>query len=219
MVARENFTEQLEELKAQLLNLGELAQNAINNSVDSLKEQDVEKALKIIDDDSKINELEEEINDKAVWLIAKEQPVASDLRKLIATLKVTTDLERIGDLAVNIAKSVIRIGDKPLIKPLEDIPNMASIAQNMIENVLKAYYEEDILQAKEVADADDKVDQMYGRLVQELMEHMTKQPEYISQVTQLAFICRYLERVADHTTNISESIIYLVKGKVFDLNE
>ncbi|MEC5425100.1 phosphate signaling complex protein PhoU [Virgibacillus sp. C22-A2] len=218
-MARENFAEQLNELKTALLDMGNLAHEALDNSITALKEQDLEKALKVIDDDSKINSLEEEINEKAIWLIAKEQPLATDLRRLIATLKITTDIERIGDLAVNIAKSVIRIGDIHLIKPLEGIPKMATIAQNMIEDVLKAYYEEDILKAKEIADIDDKVDKMYGRRIQELMEFMTKQPEFISQITQLAFVCRYLERAADHTTNISESIIYLVKGKVLDLNE
>lgn len=218
-MVRENFAEQLEDVKSQLLEMGTLAQKAIDRSIVALKEQDVDKALKIIDDDVKINSLEEEINEKTVWLIAKEQPLATDLRRLIAGLKISTDLERIGDLAVNIAKSVIRIGDKPLIKPLEEIPKMASIVQGMIKSVLEAYYDEDINKAGEVAEIDDKVDELYGKLVQELMQIMTQKPESISQVTQLSFICRFLERTADHTTNVSESIIYLVKGKVFDLND
>lgn len=219
MTVREVFESELDELKAKLLDLGKLAQTAIDNSIVSLIEQDVDKALKIIDEDPIINSLEKEINDKAVWLIAKEQPLATDLRRLIATLKITTDLERIGDLAVNIAMSVIEISNKPLIKPIEEIPKMAAIAQHMIDNVLKAFYEGDIFKAKEVADIDDKVDEMYGRLINELMGIMTQKPDYITQITHLAFICRYIERVADHATNISESTIYLVKGKTLDLNK
>ncbi|NIK13016.1 phosphate signaling complex protein PhoU [Alkalibacillus almallahensis] len=218
-MARENFTEQLDHLNSLLVEMGQLAQKAINQSILALQNQDVDQALKVIDEDDKINHLEETINEETIWLIAKEQPLASDLRRLISTLKITTDLERIGDLAVNIAKSVIRIGDEPLVKPLEDIPRMATITQEMVEDVLNAYASEDLVQAQKVADTDDQVDEMYGKIVQELMEMMAKHPEQIAQITQLAFICRFLERVADHTTNISEGIIYLVKGKVYDLND
>ncbi|MFD1039767.1 phosphate signaling complex protein PhoU [Virgibacillus byunsanensis] len=219
MVVRENFDEQLDDLKSQLVHLGKLANTAVERSIRALNNQDIELALQIIDDDYKINVLEEEINETATWLIAKEQPLATDLRKLITTLKITTDIERIGDLAVNIAKSVIRIGEKQLMIPVDRIPEMVDITQQMIEKSLLAYYEEDIHKAKEVADTDDHVDQMYGSLIKELLEYMTQNPQHISQVTQLAFICRYLERIADHTTNISEGIIYLVKGKRFDLNQ
>ncbi|WP_411954507.1 phosphate signaling complex protein PhoU [Alkalibacillus sp. S2W] len=218
-MVRENFTEQLDHLNSQLVEMGQLAQKAINQSILALQNQDVDQAQKVIDDDDKINHLEETINEETIWLIAKEQPLASDLRRLVSTLKITTDLERIGDLAVNIAKSVIRIGDEPLVKPLEDIPQMATITQEMVEDVLNAYASEDLVQAQKVADTDDQVDELYGQIVQELMEMMAKHPDQIAQITQLAFICRFLERVADHTTNISEGIIYLVKGKVYDLNE
>ncbi|MCA0986043.1 phosphate signaling complex protein PhoU [Guptibacillus algicola] len=218
MVVRENFQEQLDEIKAQLLELGSLAQLAVDDSIKALKNQDVEKALEIIDNDHKINELEEEINEKVIWLIAKEQPLASDLRRLISALKISTDVERVGDLAVNIAKSIIRIGDKPFVKPIEEIPALAEKANNMLREVLSSFYEEDVNQAKDVADADDEIDNMYGRLVKELLELMTKYPDSISQIQQLAFICRYIERIGDHCTNISESVIYVVKGKRYDLN-
>lgn len=218
MKARETFDAQLKELKDELLMLGKMAEDALDDAIQALKEQDVEKALRIIDSDYKINDLEEEINDKSIWMIAKEQPVAIDLRRLITALKISTDVERVGDLAVNIAKSVIRIGDEPLIKPLEDIPKMASIAQKMINDVLQAYFDEDVAKAKAIADVDDEVDQLYGKLIKELLAMMTKRPESIAQITQLSFVCRHIERVADHATNISENIIYLVKGKRYDLN-
>lgn len=215
---REKFQEQLEELKTMVQDLGDLASSALNKSIEALVEQDVNKALEIMDADYKINDLEEEINEKAIVMIAKQQPVAIDLRRIIAAIKISTDIERIGDLAVNISKSIIRIGNDPFIKPLVDIPNMASIAQKMTSDVIKAFYEEDVQLAKEVAETDDKIDEMYGELVQELLTLMAEKPEIINQVTQLSFVCRYLERVGDHVTNISESIIYLVKGKRFDLD-
>lgn len=215
---REKFQEQLEELKSMVQDLGDLASQALNKSVEALINQDVDKALEIMESDYKINDLEEEINEKAIIMIAKQQPVAIDLRRIIAAIKISTDIERIGDLAVNISKSIIRIGKDPFIKPLIDIPNMASIAQDMTSEVIKAFYEEDVSLAKEVAEKDDNIDSMYGELVQELLSLMADKPEIINQVTQLSFICRYLERVGDHVTNISESIIYLVKGKRFDLD-
>ncbi|MYL63087.1 phosphate signaling complex protein PhoU [Bacillus hwajinpoensis] len=218
MVVRENFQEQLDEIKTKLLELGSLAQVAVDDAITALKNQDVDKALEIIDNDYKINRLEEEINETAIWLIAKEQPLATDLRRLISALKITTDVERVGDLAVNIAKSIIRIGDKPFVKPIEEIPALAQKANNMLKEVLASFYDEDVNQAMAVADADDEIDNMYGRLVKELLELMTEHPESVSQIQQLSFICRYVERIGDHCTNISESVIYVVKGKRYDLN-
>ncbi|MBN8208287.1 phosphate signaling complex protein PhoU [Bacillus sp. NTK071] len=218
MAVRENFQEQLDEIKSQLLELGSLAQIAVDEAITALKDQNVDKALEIIDNDYKINRLEEEINERAIWLIAKEQPLATDLRRLISALKITTDVERVGDLAVNIAKSIIRIGDKPFVKPIEEIPALAQKANNMLREVLASFYDEDVNQAMAVADADDEIDNMYGRLVKELLELMTKHPESVSQIQQLSFICRYIERIGDHCTNISESVIYVVKGKRYDLN-
>ncbi|MBF0709284.1 MULTISPECIES: phosphate signaling complex protein PhoU [Bacillales] len=218
MVVRENFQEQLDEIKSQLLELGSLAQIAVDDAITALKAQDVNKALEIIENDHKINRLEEEINERAIWLIAKEQPLATDLRRLISALKITTDVERVGDLAVNIAKSIIRIGDKPFVKPIEEIPALAEKANNMLREVLASFYDEDVNKAMAVADADDEIDNMYGRLVKELLELMTEHPESVSQIQQLSFICRYVERIGDHCTNISESVIYVVKGKRYDLN-
>jgi phosphate transport system protein len=219
MVVRENFQTQINDLKDSLIDLGRMSEEALKQSLQALKEQDVEKALHIIDTDHKINELEEEINDRAILMIAKQQPVASDLRRIMVAIKISTDVERMGDLAVNIAKSTIRIGKAELIKPLEDIPHMAGIAFGMLSNALKAYYEEDVVLAKNLAETDDKVDEMYGYLVQELLKKMSQKPETIEQVIQLSYICRYIERVADHATNIAESVIYIVKGKRYDLND
>ncbi|MFB5660381.1 phosphate signaling complex protein PhoU [Alteribacillus sp. HJP-4] len=217
-MARTNFENNLSDLQTKLVKMGNKSKKALQQSVEALKTQDIEAGVQIIDKDYKINQLEEELNDEAIWLIAKEQPVATDLRRLITVLKISNDLERIADLAVNIAKSTIRIGDKKLFKPLEDIPNLAEKVITMVNDVIEAFREEDIVKAKSIAERDDEIDQLHGALIRELLQYMSKDASVITQVTQLTFICRDLERVGDHVTNISESIIYLVKGKQYDLN-
>lgn len=219
MSIRAVFQGELNKLKQMILELGNQVLEAVEQSIDALKNQDVEKALKIIDNDSQINFLEEEINDKAILLIAQQAPVAIDLRRVIVAIKISSDLERVGDLAVNIAKSVIRIGNSQLIKPIEEIPRIAEVANKMVADSLKAYNDEDVEFAKKVAKLDDEVDEAYGRLTQELLELMAQKPEYIAQITQLSFICRHVERVADHSTNISEHLLYMVKGRRYDLND
>ncbi|WNB93530.1 phosphate signaling complex protein PhoU [Bacillus sp. NEB1478] len=219
MVVRENFQSQLNELKGLLIELGTLTETALKESLIALKTQDVEKALEIIENDARINELEDEINDFAILLVAKQAPVASDLRKIIAAIKISADVERMADFAVNIAKSTIRIGEKEFIKPLEELPKMAELAIEMLTKAIKAYIDEDVALAKKLSEIDDEVDEMYGKIIQELLSLMTKHEDSLSQITQLLFVCRYIERTADHATNIGENVIYLVKGKRFGLND
>ena len=218
MVNRSLFDKDLRQLKDDLMEMVHLSKLAIEKAVDALANQDVERAETIIRNDRLINEYDEKINHVVIQLIAQQQPVASDLRRIIAALKISNDVERIGDLAVNIAKSILHIGNGPLIKPIEEIPRMAGIALNMLTDVIKAFNSEDAALAMETAKKDDVVDQMYGSLTKELMELMTRHPASISQITQLAFICRYIERVGDHTTNMAEHIIFMVKAKKYDLN-
>ncbi|MDR7072745.1 phosphate signaling complex protein PhoU [Fictibacillus barbaricus] len=219
MVVRENFQSQLNELKELLIELGSLTETALKESVTALKQQDLEKALEIIENDARINELEDEINDFAILLIAKQAPVASDLRKIIAAIKISADVERMADFAVNIAKSTIRIGEKEFIKPLEELPKMAGLAIDMLTKAIKAYVDEDVALAKDLSEIDDEVDEMYGKIIQELLSLMTKHEDSLPQITQLLFVCRYIERTADHATNIGENVIYLVKGKRYELND
>lgn len=219
MVVRENFKSQLDDLKKKLLELGHMSESQAKKAMNALIEQDVETSLSIIDNDVKINEREEAINDQAILMIAKQQPVASDLRRIIVAIKISTDVERVGDLAVNIAKSAIRIGEKPLIKPIVDIPDMAELALGMVSDGLKAYYEEDVELARELAERDDQVDKMYGELIKELLKLAADHPDKMMQITQLSFICRFIERIADHATNIAESVIYLVRGRHYELND
>ena len=219
MVVRENFQLQLEEMKQAVIQISKLTEEALLESVEALKSQNLDKALEVIENDNKINVLEDEINDLAILLIAKQAPVASDLRRIIAAIKISSDIERMADFAVNIAKSTIRIGKQELIKPLEELPNMAHHAIKMLTAATKAYVEEDVALAKELADMDDFVDETYGKIIKELLELMTKNPDHLSQISQLLFVCRYIERTADHATNIAESIIFLVKGKRYGLND
>jgi phosphate transport system protein len=219
MVVRENFQLQLEEMKKAIIQISKLTEEALLESVEALKNQDLDKALEVIENDNRINVLEDEINDMAILLIAKQAPVASDLRRIIAAIKISSDIERMADFAVNIAKSTIRIGKQELIKPLEELPKMAHHAIKMLTVATKAYVEEDVALAKELAEMDDYVDETYGKIIKELLELMTKNPDHLSQISQLLFVCRYIERTADHATNIAESIIFLVKGKRYGLND
>ncbi|NGP46360.1 phosphate signaling complex protein PhoU [Bacillaceae bacterium SIJ1] len=219
MSLRQSFEDDLAELHAMLLRMGMKAKESLSRSMSALKNQNVESAIQVIEYDPKINQLEDDINEKAIWLIAKQQPLASDLRKLMMTVKIASDIERIGDLSVNIAKSTVLIGKDPLFKPLNDIPAMAERVTSMFTDSLDAFHHEDVVLARGIADADDEVDHTYGRLINELMRTMAERPELIQQLTQLSFISRYLERIGDHTTNIAENVIYLVKGKMYDLND
>jgi phosphate transport system protein len=218
MHTRSNFDSNLKQLKDMLIEMARKSENAIKESIDALKLQDLDKAKQIITDDTVIDDLEHEINNKAIILIAKESPVARDLRKIIVALKISSEIERIADNAVNIAKSTLHIGKEKHIKEIIDIPKMMDLALKMLSDSLTAFLTEDVEVAKSCAAKDDQVDDMYGKLVQELMGYIQQNPIQTNQITQLAFVCRYIERVADHSTNIAEHVIYLVTGKRYDLN-
>jgi phosphate transport system protein len=218
MVVREKFNEELKELQKKLLALGHFSIEALGKSLEALEARNVELALKIMDDDTHANIMEEDINDFAMLLIAKQQPVAIDLRRIIVAIKIANDIERIADFAVNIAKASIRIGNEQLIKPIEHIRMMHDITINMLRLSLEAFNEEDVMKAKQVAEMDDKVDNLYGQVSRDLLEINQEMPEQIAQVTQLSLVSRYLERSADHVTNIGEHVFYLVKGRRFELN-
>lgn len=218
MHTRSNFDSNLKELKEMLLDMAHKAETAIKESMEALVNQDLEKAKRIIEGDNVIDEMEHEINDKALILIAKESPVATDLRKIIVGIKTSSEVERIGDMAVNIAKSTLHIGKERPIKEIIDIPRMMDLSLEMFTNALTAFYSEDVVLAKRCAEKDDQVDEMYGKLIHELMGYIPENPNATNQITQLAYVCRYIERLADHSTNIAENVIFLVTGKRYDLN-
>lgn len=218
-MVREQFQYDLQALQQKIIELGELAKQALEIAMEGLRTRDVEKALEVIDGDYRMDNLEEEINDFALMLITKQQPVASDLRRIFISIKTATDLERIADHAVNIAKATIRLGEKEVSVSLQNLENMFKIAIDMLQNVIQAYREENLTYAKKIAEMDDEVDELYGKAIREFISSIPDQPETIGQITQLSFIARYIERVADHSTNIAENVFYLVKGKHYLLNE
>lgn len=221
MVTREKFDEELSKLQSQLIELKDFAYNAFESAFHAFETRNVEEALKIMENDTKADIMYEEIHDSAILLIAKQQPVATDLRQIITTLKISTDLERIADFAVNVAKSTIRLKDTKLNmnETINNIRKMYTISMTMLKEGIKAFLDVDLKLAKEVAKMDDEVDELYGQTIQHLFQVNRVQPENIDNVTQLLFICRFLERTADHITNIAENVFYLVKGKHYDLNE
>ncbi|MBO8169945.1 MAG: phosphate signaling complex protein PhoU [Thermoanaerobacteraceae bacterium] len=219
MPSGRTFHADLKELQQEILRMGSMVEEAIDLAVTALKEQDVEKAKKVRAGDEAIDDLELEIEDRCVKLIATQQPMAKDLRKISVAFKVITDLERMADYASDIAKATMMIAEQPLIKPLIDIPRMAKLAQDMVRKSLDSYVNEDVELAMTLAEADDEVDSLHLQVLRELLTYMMEDSKTIQQATYLSFVSRYLERIADHATNIGERVIYMVTGKRQDLNE
>lgn len=213
MVTRHSYDQELELLRQSLLNMGNAVADAIAGAVIALAQQDNELSRKVMENDDEIDRMEIEIEDKCMVLIARQQPIARDLRVIGTGLKITTDLERMGDHAYDIAKIALALSDQSLIKPLVDIPRMAKMAQKMLKDSLEAYITLDIALAEQVCINDDEVDNIYSQVFRELLTYMMEDPKTITQATQLIFVARYLERIADHATNIAEWTIYLVTGQ------
>ncbi|GGE74045.1 phosphate signaling complex protein PhoU [Priestia taiwanensis] len=219
MGIRGKFEGDLHVLHTMVMELGDMAIESINLAFEGLKHQDIDKALSVIENDEKADDLEEEINDFAIMLLTKQQPVAIDLRKITTVLKISSDLERIADYAVNIAKAAIRIGEKRVITSFDLLEEMHSRSIDMVRLALRAYDAEDLAEAKKVATMDDEVDALYGNMMRTLMQLVPNHQEEIGQIMQLTFITRYFERIADYATNISENTFYLVKGRRYTFNE
>jgi phosphate transport system protein len=207
-----HFSIELEELNDKLLQMGGLVESAIHRSVRSLIEQDRELAEEVIRDEPQINQIEMEIDGLATRLLALRQPVARDLRLLTAALKINTDLERIGDLAVHVAERSLSLMHHPLVKPMTDIPKMASLVQSMLLKCLDAFVQGDAELARTVLVSDDEVDKLRDAVYAELLETMQRDPSLLTAAIDLLFIARNLERIGDHATNIAEDVVFLVKG-------
>lgn len=218
MITRVQFDAYLDELRQAIITMGKEVEQAIQRSVTSLRTVDVELANSVIENDQKINDMEENIEEIGTRLIATQQPVAKDLRRIIIAFRMANDLERMADLAVDIAKVTLRIQHEELIKPLVDIPRMAELVQIMINDSIHSYINEDVQLAYKMAQMDDEVDQLHSQILRELFTYIMEAAKHVNQALQLCFVSRYLERVADHATNIGESVVYLVQGKRPDLN-
>ncbi len=213
------FEEKMAWLQEKLQQMGSLVEEAIARSIEALKSQDLDLARDVIDGDDIIDDLEHEIEEKVLEVIATQQPMARDLRRVATLFKMINDLERMADYATGIAKTTLRIGHQPLIKPLVDIPRMAGLSQKMVKQALDAYVREDIQLAEDVGKDDDQVDKLFGQIFRELLTIMMENPRTITQATQLLFVGRWLERISDHATNIAEEVIFLVTGEKRNLNE
>jgi len=218
-MVRESFQEQLNQLRDNILRMGNLVERAIDLSITSLKKHDVDLAEKVVMDDEKIDDLEQTIEKQCLTLLALQQPMARDLRFISTALKIDTDLERMGDYACNIAKIVLTLGNEPFIKPLVDLPRMAETAQEMVRDNLKAYVNRDKELAIKAAEKDHAIDNLYNQIFRELLVLMTHNPQNIRQATYLLLVARHLERIGDHATNFSEWIIYMITGELVELNE
>lgn len=218
MATRYLFDQSLEELNEQIFRLGEMVNKQIKNAMRALEKRDLELANQVITGDLQINELQAAIEEKCTLLIATQQPFAKDLRKIVAHFKISINLERMGDLAVDLAKISLRIGDVPLIKPLIDLPRMGELVQEMALQGLMACKNENAEEAQAMAAKDDLIDHLYNQIFSELLLLMIEDPKKINQAAHLLFAGRHLERMGDYCTNISEEIIYVITGKRQDLN-
>ncbi|MBU1726640.1 MAG: phosphate signaling complex protein PhoU [Candidatus Omnitrophica bacterium] len=210
-----HFDEELKGLHKELLRMGVMAQEEIFKSVEALKNRDKAMAEDVIASDDKIDKLELDIDEHCIDLIARHQPMAGDLRFITTGMKINAELERIADLAVDIAQRVIEIADKPLLKPLVDIPKLSVVAQNMVRDAIDSFVKKDAELARKVVLSDSEADKLRNLVADELInDYMAKDPSSASRAVQLLLISRHLERICDHTTNIAEDVIYMVEGKV-----
>jgi len=210
-----HFDQELAELKTDLLHMGVFVEDAIAKSVDSLRQLDAKKAGEVIDDDKIIDDWENQLDEKGLDLLALRQPMASDLRFIAMSMKITTDLERMADLAVDIAQRVLDLAGKPLLKPLVDIPKLAELSQLMTRNVISAFVDGDVKLAESMIAVDQQADLLRNAVQQELInEYMAKDASTAERAVPLLLVARHLERICDHATNIAEDVIFMFSAKV-----
>jgi phosphate transport system protein len=210
-----HLDQELEDLKKQLLKMGTLVEGAIFASVESLKNLSLDDANKVINDDKIIDEMENAIDERCLDLLALRQPMAVDLRFITMSMKISTDLERIADLAVDIAQRVLDLAGKPLLKPLIDIPKLTSLSQQMVKSALDSFVNKDADSARKVILLDSEADRLRNLVQKELVEdYMSRDSSTVPRAVPLLLIARHLERICDHATNIAEDVIYMVNAKV-----
>lgn len=209
-----HFDEELDQLKQTLLAMGALVEDQIRRVMTALIERDDRLAQDVIERDREVNVYDVQIDEKCIEMLALHQPTASDLRFITTAMKIVTDLERIGDQAVNIAQRALELNREPQLKPYIDLPRMADRAQMMVRESLDAFVERDTELARRVCAADDAVDALKEQVFRELLTFMMEDPKVIPRAIRLILISRFLERVADHATNIAEMVIYLVESKI-----
>lgn len=220
MRTRSTFDREIRELQEEILLMGSMVEKQLERAIAALRALDHEAARRVIDADDEIDRMRFHIEERAIQLIATQQPMASDLRTIVAALNIIVDMERMGDHAEGIAKIVLMHGDQPLLKPLIDIPRMAEIAGGMLHQALDAFLDRDADLAREVAARDDEVDQLYDQVYRELLTYMLSDPRTIDRATWLLWVAHNLERIADRATNICERVAFLSTGHMtaFDVS-
>jgi phosphate transport system protein len=209
-----HFDDELNQFRVDILKMSDLTRQAITKSIEALTNRDKVQAQNVINDDNNIDELELVIDEKCIDLIARYQPMAKDLRFITTGLKLNAELERIADLAVDIAQRVEELSDKPLLKPLIDIPKLADVSQNMVREAIDSFIKKDISLAKKVITSDNEADNLRDKICAELInDYMLKDAATATRAVPLLLIARHLERICDHASNIAEDIIYMVEGK------
>jgi len=212
------FDKQLAEIQQEMLLMGTMVSSAIERSIQALRERDADLARQVIEDDVKVNRRRYDIEHRCQQLVATQQPLAGDLRVIFSVLHIIVDLERMGDHAEGIAKIAIMMADEPPLKPYIDIPRMADTAKEMLLGSLEAFRDRDEERAKRIVDQDDIVDALYDQVYRELLTFMISDPKTIERATHLTWVAHNLERIADRVTNICERVVYLVSGKIEELN-
>lgn len=207
-----HFEEELTQLKTKLLEMGALVEAAIERSITAVTAKDRDAAELVFKNEARVNQIEMEIDEFAVDLLATQQPAASDLRLIVAALKINTDLERMGDLAVNIAQRAVSLVSEPVIKPMVDVPHIGALVESMVRKALDAFVNRDADLARSVLNSDDAVDSMRTACYHEMLSFMEKEPRNIRSAMDLIAVVRHLERIADHSTNIAEDVLFLVQG-------
>ncbi len=217
-MVRADFDQQLSALQQEVEVLAGIVEKSINRAVEALKRRDLEESQRVINDDDYIDQKRFEIEERCIDLIATQQPMARDLRVIIALLHIVVELERMGDYAEGIAKISIAMGDSPPLKPLIDIPRMAEKAKEMLRDSIDCLLNRDLVKAHQVCQADDEVDELYDQVYRELLLFMIQDPQTIQRATYLLWVSHDLERIADRATNIAERVIFLVTGKLTEIN-
>jgi phosphate transport system protein len=215
---RSTFDREFGEIQQMLLELGKMLDWAIEQSMIALKHTDQELAQQIIGQDERVNEVRFKIEEACLTLIATQQPAASDLRAVIAAIHIAVEMERMGDHAAGIAKTVILMSEEPLLKTIKKIPRMAELSRQMLADCLQAYVQRDAEWARQIASRDEEMDLLYKAVFDRLIEIMAKKPELITRATYLSWTAHNLERIADRVTNIAERIIFMATGDVKELN-
>lgn len=215
---RAAFDQGLQEIEEDLLRMRELIDQALIQSLESLAQRNRDLAQQVIHNDERVNKLRFHIEEACLALIATQQPAASDLRRVVAIMNVVVDMERMGDHAAGIAKTVLRMGDEPLLKPLIDLPKMVELGRFMLRAIVEALLDIDVDRAKEIAARDDEMDHLYQAIFDELVEIMARKPESVQRATYLLWCAHNLERIGDRVTNIAERVVFVSTGAVKELN-